>query len=58
MIALACERGTDIRRLRYATMDNTLRFPAWGAIMLGPVASIATNKAATTPPSESSATAP
>ena len=29
MITLANDQGIDIRRLRYATMDNTLWFPAW-----------------------------
>ncbi|MZR63972.1 hypothetical protein [Alcanivorax sp. DP30] len=29
MIALAEEQDLDISRLRYATMDNTLWFPAW-----------------------------
>jgi hypothetical protein len=29
MVELAEERDIDIRRLRYATMDNTLWFPAW-----------------------------
>ena len=29
MVALAEERDIDIARLRYATMDNTLWFPAW-----------------------------
>ncbi|MBQ25523.1 hypothetical protein [Alcanivorax sp.] len=29
MITLASDQGIDIRRLRYATMDNTLWFPAW-----------------------------
>lgn len=29
MVELADERGIDITRLRYATMDNTLWFPAW-----------------------------
>tara|TARA_Y100001934_G_scaffold279048_1_gene381810 strand:+ start:1393 stop:3300 length:1908 start_codon:yes stop_codon:yes gene_type:complete len=29
MVELAGKRGIDITRLRYATMDNTLWFPAW-----------------------------
>ncbi|WP_421710476.1 hypothetical protein [Alcanivorax sp.] len=29
MVELAKESNIDIRRLRYATMDNTLWFPAW-----------------------------
>ena len=29
MVALANQQGIDITRLRYATMDNTLWFPAW-----------------------------